>query len=94
MALELTPCREDARRLVASKFPQFLAAFFATLSALGAGAALAWSSPVLPLLQSAHVVTEGQAAWVGALITLGAFVGALPAGAFANIVGRKGLLVS
>lgn len=66
----------------------------ATLSALAAGAAIAWSSPVLPLLQGAKVITEEQAAWVGALITLGAFVGALPAGALADMVGRKGLLVS
>lgn len=76
------------------KFPQFLAAFLATLSAVAAGSSIAWTSPTLPLLIQDGKITKDEGPWVGSLLTLGAFVGALPAGTIANKIGRKTLLLS
>lgn len=64
----------------------------ATISALSMGMCLTWSSPALPMLKdknSSVKITETEGAWVASLLTLGAFIGAIPAGAFTNLVGRK-----
>lgn len=56
------------------------------------GMFLTWSSPALTMLKdkdSPVKISEAEGAWVASLITLGAFVGAIPAGAFTNLVGRK-----
>jgi SP family facilitated glucose transporter-like MFS transporter 8 len=56
------------------------------------GTVLAWTSPTLPELQSANStlpVTPGEASWIGSLVAVGAIVGAVPAGFFADRFGRK-----
>lgn len=76
----------------AKKLPQFVGAFVATWSALCIGMVLSWTSGAIPLLQKADSVpkiTQLQGAWIGSLMTLGAFVGAIPTGTIANKVGRK-----
>lgn len=74
------------------KLPQYLIAVAANLSAFAAGTALAWTSPALPELQSENstlTVTPEQGSWVGSLLAVGAFTGALPAGFITDIFGRK-----
>jgi SP family facilitated glucose transporter-like MFS transporter 8 len=64
----------------------------ATLAALVAGSFMSWTSPALPLLQepgSVPYVTDEEGSWVGSLLNLGAFLGALPAGLVADRLGRK-----
>ncbi|XP_067007206.1 facilitated trehalose transporter Tret1 [Anabrus simplex] len=79
------------------KLPQYTAAILATLGALSAGTFMSWSSPAIPLLQDKlnhFVVTEAQGSWIGALMNLGAFLGAIPAGFAADRFGRKRTLFS
>lgn len=64
----------------------------ANLSAFVIGSALAWTSPALPYLTSENstlTITEDQGSWVGSLLAVGAFTGALPAGFIADMFGRK-----
>lgn len=69
----------------------------ASILAIGAGTALAWTSPVLPILQEKNntilVITEEEASWIGACLPIGAIVGALPAGTIADKLGRKKALL-
>lgn len=70
----------------------FLFIYLATLSALCMGTCLTWTSPALPMLEhpsSYPQITANQGAWIGSLLTLGAFIGAIPAGTLANKIGRK-----
>ncbi|EFA10574.1 Facilitated trehalose transporter Tret1-2 homolog-like Protein [Tribolium castaneum] len=74
------------------KVAQFLATTLATLSALAMGLCLTWTSPALPMLEQPTTypkITKNQGAWIGSLLTLGAFCGAIPAGTLANFIGRK-----
>lgn len=84
------------------KWPQIVAALAATLGSFGCGTGIAWSSPVLPNVNSAECgdncdipgVSSGLASWIGPLFALGAFV----AGPFAfyliNKIGRKWTLIA
>ncbi|XP_011312356.1 facilitated trehalose transporter Tret1-like [Fopius arisanus] len=74
---------------------QYLAACSASCLAVGVGTALAWTSPILPKLNqnSFLPVSEDEGSWVSSLLALGAIAGALPAGALANILGRKKALL-
>ncbi|XP_046382420.1 facilitated trehalose transporter Tret1-2 homolog [Ischnura elegans] len=85
------------------KFPQYLATIFATFGAMAAGTTLAWTSPALPILKAAASTGNGifgldltvaEGSWVGSILTLGACIGALPAGPIADQVGRKRLLTA
>ncbi|ERL88448.1 hypothetical protein D910_05834 [Dendroctonus ponderosae] len=71
------------------KAPQFIAAFVSTLSAVCLGMVFSWSSSAIPILEKEFAITTAQGAWVGSLVTLGAFVGAIPAGPMAQLTGRK-----
>ncbi|KAF7995230.1 hypothetical protein HCN44_004702 [Aphidius gifuensis] len=79
------------------KLWQFLAACSASILAVGAGTALAWTSPVLPILQDKNndilFINEEEASWIGAFLPVGAIVGALPAGTIADKLGRKKALL-
>ncbi|KAF4533282.1 hypothetical protein B566_EDAN010517 [Ephemera danica] len=82
---------------VASRFPQFIAAFFATLGAFSVGSIMGWTSPALPhLLRPTEpddfFVTPEQGSWLGALVNLGALLGAAPAGIIAQQIGRQRFL--
>jgi SP family facilitated glucose transporter-like MFS transporter 8 len=62
------------------------------MAALVAGSFMSWTSPALPLLQapgSVPYVTDEEGSWIGSLLNLGAFLGALPAGLVADRIGRK-----
>ena len=64
----------------------------ATMAVLVGGSFMSLTSPALPLLQepdSVPYVTDEEGSWVGSLLNLGAFVGALPAGLIADKIGRK-----
>ncbi|XP_069693151.1 facilitated trehalose transporter Tret1-like [Periplaneta americana] len=86
-ALTLTPNNVQAK-----KFPQYLAAILATLAAMVGGSFMSWTSSALPLLQepcSVPHITDEEGSWIGSLLNLGAFVGALPAGLVADRIGRR-----
>ncbi|XP_071440672.1 facilitated trehalose transporter Tret1-like [Hetaerina americana] len=85
------------------KFPQYLATIFATFGAMAAGTTLAWTSPALPILKASAKagddifgldLTAAESSWVGSILTLGACLGALPAGPIADQIGRKRLLTA
>lgn len=64
--------------------------------AVGAGTALAWTSPVLPQLYketSWLVITKEQGSWVSSLLALGAIAGAVSCGQMADKLGRKKTLL-
>lgn len=89
-ALTITPHNVQAK-----KFPQYLAAILATLAAMVGGSFMAWTSTALPLLQepgSVPLITNEEGSWIGSLLNLGAFVGALPAGLVADRIGRRATL--
>ena len=59
---------------------------------MGVGTALAWSSPGLEKLsdpQGFLYIDKEKGKFVSSLITIGAMIGACPAGSLANAVGRK-----
>lgn len=64
----------------------------ATIGPFAVGTVLAWTSPVLPMLQapgSRIPITSDEGSWVGSLIAIGAIIGSIPAGKGADIFGRK-----
>nr|CAD7603035.1 unnamed protein product [Timema genevievae] len=84
-----TPVRESPSR----RLPQYLAAIAATLTAFSAGTALGWTSPAIPILQHDTAgnggLTMKEASWTGALLSLGAVLGAPPTGYLMGRYGRK-----
>ncbi|XP_030766943.1 facilitated trehalose transporter Tret1-like [Sitophilus oryzae] len=72
--------------------PQFVGAFVSTFSAVCLGMVFTWTSPALPVMESEVGISKSQGAWIGSLVTLGAFVGAIPAGPLAQVFGRKRFL--
>lgn len=59
---------------------------------MAVGTVLAWTSPTLPELQSANStlpITPEEGSWISSLVAVGAIVGAVPAGYFAERFGRK-----
>ncbi|XP_018327911.1 facilitated trehalose transporter Tret1-like [Agrilus planipennis] len=84
--------KTNSNEIPDSAFRQYLAAVLATLGALAMGTTLSWTSPALPLLQdpaSPLPVTNEQGSWIASLLTLGAFMGAIPAGEIAIYLGPK-----
>ena len=59
------------------------------LAAISIGLAMGYSSPALPALQSAGVLTEEQGTWFGSLLLLGGMIGGLLGGVLADKFGRK-----
>ncbi|XP_052126929.1 facilitated trehalose transporter Tret1-like [Frankliniella occidentalis] len=87
----LRPPRQEG-----AKGMQYLAGFLATLGALAAGTVLAWTAPVLAKLQAPDSwlpLGESEGSWVASLMTIGACVGAVPAGAITERFGRKGTML-
>ncbi|KAK3914877.1 Facilitated trehalose transporter Tret1 [Frankliniella fusca] len=79
-----------------SKGMQYLAGFLATLGALAAGTVLAWTAPVLSKLQEPDSwlpLSENEGSWVASLMTIGACIGAVPAGAITERFGRRGTML-
>lgn len=78
------------------KNTQYIATLIATFSAFAMGLCLSWSSSAIPMLQessSTIQITDQQGSWIGSLLTLGALVGAIPAGYVAQrLTGPKRLL--
>nr|CAD7197761.1 unnamed protein product [Timema douglasi] len=83
------PVRENPSR----RLPQYLAAIAATLTAFCAGTALGWTSPAIPILQHDPAgnggLTPEEASWTGALLSLGAVLGAPLTGYLMGRYGRK-----
>ncbi|KAL1498083.1 hypothetical protein ABEB36_008939 [Hypothenemus hampei] len=76
-----------------NKLPQFIAAFISTIPAVCLGMVFSWTSSAIPILEKEISMTATQGAWVGSLVTLGAFVGAVPTGFLAQKIGRKKCLL-
>ncbi|XP_050436595.1 facilitated trehalose transporter Tret1-2 homolog isoform X1 [Adelges cooleyi] len=75
------------------KFRQYAAALSTTIGPFAVGTVLAWTSPVLPMLESddspRFKITAEEGSWVGSLIAIGAIIGSIPAGKSADIFGRR-----
>lgn len=79
-----------------AKMMQYVAGFLATMGALAAGTVLAWTAPSLPLLaapDSFLPVGPDEGSWIGSLMPIGACLGAVPAGALTDRLGRKTTLL-
>ncbi|XP_065214185.1 facilitated trehalose transporter Tret1-2 homolog isoform X4 [Planococcus citri] len=88
-----------------NKLPQYVCAIIASIGAFVIGTVLAWTSPTLKLLETEnstaqlHIAPEKtdentfQRMWISALTPLGAILGALPAGYFADLLGRKKTMI-
>lgn len=66
--------------------------------AMEAGMALAWTSPILPYLDSRDSflpdgLTDSKESWICSLLALGAVLGAVPAGKIADRTGRKAAII-
>ncbi|XP_024885505.1 facilitated trehalose transporter Tret1-2 homolog [Temnothorax curvispinosus] len=82
-----------------SKLPQFLAAGAGSLSVLATGAAIGWTSPILPKLEDdggplGSRISAEQSSWIGSLVALGAIFGSFVAGSIGEKWGRKRALLS
>ncbi|XP_050535056.1 uncharacterized protein LOC126902078 [Daktulosphaira vitifoliae] len=75
------------------KLRQYAAALSTTIGPFAVGTVLAWTSPVLPILESENspkfTITTEEGSWVGSLIAIGAIIGSIPAGKSADIFGRR-----
>lgn len=82
-----------------NKLPQYVCAIIASLGAFIIGAILAWTSPCLGLLEDLssnaqlHLESKDQKSWISAWTPIGAIFGALPAGFFADLFGRKKTMI-
>lgn len=70
----------------------------ASIGALIIGCVLAWTSPASPLLETPNStaplhISKDESSWVAAWTPIGAIFGALPAGHFADMFGRKLALI-
>ncbi|KAK9502080.1 hypothetical protein O3M35_012682 [Rhynocoris fuscipes] len=80
-----------------AKTPQYLITLAATMAAFAGGNVIGWSAPALPYLEapdSPLPVTSHESSWIGSLLAIGAFIGALPAGPVADYFGRKITVIS
>lgn len=71
----------------------------ASLGAFVIGAVLAWTSPGLKFLQDVNYtapihIDKETSSWVASWTPIGAIIGALPAGIFADLIGRKYTLIT
>ncbi|XP_044270984.1 facilitated trehalose transporter Tret1-like [Tribolium madens] len=82
---------------VPRRFPQYVAALTATLSALAAGAVLGWTSPILNEIQHGKfhniTVNSNQMGWIGSFVTLGGMTMCIPTGFLCDLIGRKKTLL-
>ncbi|CAB0019235.1 unnamed protein product [Nesidiocoris tenuis] len=81
-----------------SALPAYLMTLAATLLVFCGGTELGWSSPAIMMYDSPESEapmhpTDRQESWIGSLLTLGALMGALPAGKLADVIGRKPTLM-
>lgn len=63
-----------------------------TLAGFACGASSSWTSPALPMLQSANStiqVTNDEGSWIGSFMPIGGIIGAIPTGYTADLLGRK-----
>nr|CAD7576190.1 unnamed protein product [Timema californicum] len=81
-----------ALETILNKTEGIVIVFSATIGAFVAGTFMSWTSPALPLLQansSVPYITSEEGSWIGSLLNLGAFIGAIPAGILADHIGRR-----
>ncbi|VEN44659.1 unnamed protein product [Callosobruchus maculatus] len=85
-----------ACKIASRRRRQYLACASAALCVVSAEMHFGWSSPSIPILASGEyyfTITEDQASWLAVLLLAGTVVGAFFAGAFANILGRKKMVL-
>uniref|UniRef100_A0A8D8WUQ2 Facilitated trehalose transporter Tret1 n=1 Tax=Cacopsylla melanoneura TaxID=428564 RepID=A0A8D8WUQ2_9HEMI len=80
---------------------QYLASLLACLLSMATGCVAGWSAPAIPYLQNNVVgalrvdtpITDSEASWIASIITIGAILGAVPAGQLSYSLGRKWFLL-
>ncbi|KAG7201269.1 hypothetical protein KM043_004048 [Ampulex compressa] len=92
-------CRADEMTEKGSKFLQYFAAAAGNLCIVAAGAMMAWTSPVLPMLKLnstmapdnplVEPINEDQSSWIGSLVAVGTLFGSFAAGYCGERFGRK-----
>lgn len=59
------------------------------MSAAAAGCGLSWTSPTNLQIKDQLAASVDQNTWIASLLAIGAIVGAVPSGIFADKIGRK-----
>ncbi|XP_076632464.1 facilitated trehalose transporter Tret1 [Colletes latitarsis] len=80
----------DESRL--KRWPQYLAAFTATLSMASSGSHIGWTSPILPKLKApdSHLeISSDDASWIASFALLGSIPGNVVSALIVDRVGRK-----
>ncbi|VEN44660.1 unnamed protein product [Callosobruchus maculatus] len=75
---------------------QYMASLSATLCVLSSEMHFGWTSPSLPVLISGQyffTISQDEASWLAVILLAGTVVGAFFAGSFANILGRKKMVL-
>ncbi|XP_054015402.1 facilitated trehalose transporter Tret1-like [Hylaeus anthracinus] len=78
------------------RWPQYIAAFTATLSMASAGSHIGWTSPILPILKSPNshlVISSSDASWIASFALLGCIPGNVIAAFLVDRCGRKASLL-
>ncbi|BES96718.1 transporter [Nesidiocoris tenuis] len=73
----------------ASRLPQYIAAIAATLGGFVMGSQLGWTSPTKTQMFEKYHMEDIDWSWVGGILSAGAMVGALSAGYFCDMLGRR-----
>lgn len=83
--------------VAAKKFPQYIAAITATLSALASGIILGWTSPITSELENGKYhnisISKEEMGWIGSFVTLGAMTMCFPFGIICDLIGRRPALL-
>lgn len=94
----MLPHYEGSKKLEGAKTPQYMVTLAATLLAFSAGTVIGWSAPALPMLEDINSslpihTTPDESSWIGSLLAIGAFIGALPSATLAAMLGRKNFML-
>ncbi|XP_046410432.1 facilitated trehalose transporter Tret1-like isoform X1 [Neodiprion fabricii] len=86
-----------------SRLLQYLGSFAGNCGAVATGAAMGWTSPVLPMLKESptnannpfgRAITSEEGSWIGSLVAMGAAFGGFGAGFVIEKYGRKTALLA
>ncbi|XP_060528180.1 facilitated trehalose transporter Tret1-like [Cylas formicarius] len=75
----------------AKRLPQFLAAVFICIGAMGTGTVIGWTANINKELEEGALndITTASLNWIGSIMPIGAVVVCIPIGILADLIGRK-----